>query len=355
MNRARRSGGPHVFRIASASALLAAFASLQGIAEPGDSPPYVIIDGRPVPTVIVPPPPAGTARAGTRETARDARTETPPQPTERGAATSPNVAPPRETRAPTEARRFGRNATRPRVIELGGGERGARTADRVTVVQPGVASDDAPLVYLTDRRTHAVWFDAIDPRAYQQALADAYWRGRDDERTDTQRLARDEDRARRLERLGSAHQRSLNLGLEQLRNGDYSKAVIAFSLAADLDQGDPSCRIHLAQARVALGHYEEAAETLRRALQLQPKLAYMDLNLAGYLPSEAAFGEQIEKLAERVRSRAASAELHFLLGYLRFQRGDYGAAHESFAVASRTLRNDELTRTYLTITKPGPK
>ncbi|MGE0480325.1 MAG: tetratricopeptide repeat protein [Phycisphaerae bacterium] len=335
MNRARHFGGPLAFWLGAMTAALAAFAAPQTGAEPPGPPPYVIIDGRPVPTVIVPP---------AREPQR-------PAPSREVRAASP----PRETHATRNLWSPERNATRPRVIELGGGGRELRTADRVTVVQPGVTTDDTPRVYLTDRRTHAVWFDAIDPRAYQQALADAYWRGRDDAQSDAQRLARDEDRARRLERLGSAHQRSLDLGLEQLRIGDYSKAVIAFALAADLDQGDPSCRIHLAQARVALGHYDEAAETLRRALQLQPKLAYMDLRLASYLPSDAALGEQIDRLAARVREREASAELHFLLGYLRFQRGDYGAAHESFAAAGRTLRHDELTRTYLSITKPQRK
>ncbi|MBK8913664.1 MAG: tetratricopeptide repeat protein [Phycisphaerales bacterium] len=163
------------------------------------------------------------------------------------------------------------------------------------------------------------------------------------------------DMDRRQQRLESAHDRMLAQGTDLLRRGEYLRAVIALSAAADLDQGDAASRVQLAQARLALGHYEDAAAALRRALQLQPKLAYMDLRLADRLPAEADLGVQVAGLAEALRSGEGGGEEWFLLGYVEFQRGRFAEAHAAFSRAAPLLGKDDLTRVYLDLTKPAQK
>jgi tetratricopeptide (TPR) repeat protein len=155
-------------------------------------------------------------------------------------------------------------------------------------------------------------------------------------------------------RLLTQHEKALHAGLGRLKDGEIERAVVALTLAAKLNQADPACRIHLAQARLAQGHYLEAALALRRALQLQPKLVYADLHLAQCYRDEQALGEYTDKLVEWVRNNGVRPEVYFLLGFLEFQRGDFDAAYAAFERVREALPNDDLTDEYLGITKPAP-
>ncbi len=228
---------------------------------------------------------------------------------------------------------------------------------------PGSASRiyDLPggQIYLDQRRLilrgyhpyagHHFW----PPADFGRALDEAYWYGRAVERDYQYHRFNVNDMNRRKARVLSQQEKALRLGLERLRDGEYARAVIALSLAAELDQGDPACRIHLAQARLALGHYDEAGKVLRRALQLQPKLVYADLHLERYYPTEATLDALAERLSRQVRQGGATAETLFLHGYLEFQRGRFDTAHAAFRRVSELLPKDLLTRTYLGITRPA--
>jgi Flp pilus assembly protein TadD len=185
------------------------------------------------------------------------------------------------------------------------------------------------------------------------ALYDAYSLGRADEREDVVRAFNERDMDRRKERALSAHEKAIAIGVTRLREGAYAEAVIALSLAAELDQGDPACRVHLAQARVALGHYEEAAVTMRRALELQPRLAYLPLNLRAVYPQAGDFDLQVDNLVRYVVSaEQPQPEVCFLLGVLEFQRGRFAEAHLAFRHAARPPGRDDLIATYLDLTRP---
>ncbi len=184
------------------------------------------------------------------------------------------------------------------------------------------------------------------------ALIDAYARGRADEREDVAGAFNEQDMNRRKERALGAHEKSLAIGVAKLRAGNYMEAAIALSLAAELDQGDPACRIHLAQARVALGQYDEAALTLRRALQLQPRLAYLPLRLRDCYPGGDDFDRQVDDLVRHVNGHVATGEVWFLLGVLEFQRGRFAEAHTAFRFADAGLGADDLTQRYLELTIP---
>jgi tetratricopeptide (TPR) repeat protein len=173
-----------------------------------------------------------------------------------------------------------------------------------------------------------------------------------------ERFRKNRDRHRREMEVRKAHlltkhKQALVAGLRLLKEGQCERAVIALTLAAELNHADPACRIHLAQARLARGHYREAGLALRRALQLQPKLVYADLHLDQYYKDEDELDRYTDALEKWVQEHAAHAEVHFLLGFLEFQRGDFEAAHVAFERVQSALPDDDLTRSYLEITKPG--
>jgi tetratricopeptide (TPR) repeat protein len=187
---------------------------------------------------------------------------------------------------------------------------------------------------------------------YERAIRETYRARRYVENRERGRRFNVQDMRQRRQRLLSNHEAALRSGLEYLRAGNYSQAVVAFTMAAELNHADPACRIHLAQARLALAQYEDAAAALRRALQLQPRLAFLTLDLGRYYPEPADLDRFVDALAAFLRRNPASANVYFLLGYLEFQRGNFEAAQAAFQVAQRGLPNDSLTRNYLSITKP---
>lgn len=163
-----------------------------------------------------------------------------------------------------------------------------------------------------------------------------------------------EDMTRRAERSLSQHERAVHSGTDLLRQGEYARAVVTLTLAAKLNHGDPACRVHLAQARLALGHYDAAGRALRRAMELQPKLVYIDLQLARYYPAPGDFAQFTQRLAGHLKTaEAPSADQFFLLGYLEFQRGRFAEAHDAFSRADRRRPGDEAVQAFLEITRPA--
>ncbi len=191
------------------------------------------------------------------------------------------------------------------------------------------------------------------PVDFYAALDEAYVLGRVHERDYQQHRFNVEDMNRRKQRILSNHEKALNLGVTRLRDGDYARAIVALTLATELDQGDPASRIHLAQARMAQGHYEEAGQLIRRALQLQPKLTYADLHLERYYPTEATFAAVAERLSEARRAGRLRVDGLFLAGYVAYQQGEFDEAHESFTEVARRVRDDDATAAFLKITRPA--
>lgn len=160
------------------------------------------------------------------------------------------------------------------------------------------------------------------------------------------------DMQRRRERALTSSEKALRTGLGDLKAGDYEQAVVALTMATQLNQGDPASRIHLAQAQMAMGHYDEAAAALRRALQLQPNLKFIPLDLGKYYSDPDDFDQQVERLCAYVKAHPVTADVYFLLGYMEFQREDFAQANAAFQIALRGAPNDALVREYVKLTKP---
>lgn len=155
------------------------------------------------------------------------------------------------------------------------------------------------------------------------------------------------------------HDEALLAGLRRLREGDYGRAIVALTLAAKLDHGDPSCRLHLAQARLAQGHYTDAGKLLRRALELQPKLVYVDMHLDDYYPKagtlralDAELSAHLHRVAEKGADPVMLADAWFLQGFTKFQLGEFDAAYAAFRRVAESRPRDDLTRDFLDLCKP---
>jgi len=193
----------------------------------------------------------------------------------------------------------------------------------------------------------------IDPTSAAWALEGAYLARSEHDRKQLLRLYRFRDANERQHRLTSKHEQAVAAGVAQLKTGDYPAAIASLSLAGELDKSDPIARIHLAQARLALGQYEDAATALRRALELQPKLIYLDLRLWTYYRQPAELTQYVAAFEKWLQSNPATAEAYFMFGYLSYQIGQRADARDALQRVADARPRDTLARELLSIAKPG--
>ena len=173
------------------------------------------------------------------------------------------------------------------------------------------------------------------------------------ERREQARKFNKQDMAARKSRLLAQHEQAVRAGQRRMKEGQYQQALAAFSLAANLNQGDAACRLYLAQTQLALGHYLAAGEAVRRGLQLQPQLVYMDLHLERYYQDTDELDRYTDKLSSWLQTHPAEPEVYFLLGYMEFQRGNSDKAWNAFNRIQEVWPKDNLTRDYLELTEPA--
>ena len=124
----------------------------------------------------------------------------------------------------------------------------------------------------------------------------------------------------------------LDDGDRHFRARHYGDAARSFLLAARQDQGDPVPRLRAAHALTALGHYEQAWLLVRRALQLEPRLFYLPVDIRQDYEDAAQFTRHRERLAGAAADADVDPELWALLGYYRFFSG---AAENAVAALNR--------------------
>ena len=134
--------------------------------------------------------------------------------------------------------------------------------------------------------------------------------------------------------------RAMRTGSEQFRKGDYGTAARQFIMAAELNQGDAASRLHAVHALTALGQYSAAVPALRRALQLQPKLVYLPLDIRTEYGQQKDFDAHLQKLAQAASEVNDDAGLWLLLGYCQFFSGAGADAHHSLSKAAELAPED---------------
>lgn len=164
-------------------------------------------------------------------------------------------------------------------------------------------------------------------RAYEQGYAD----GADAHILD----------ARNAELL-NAYDAAMAGGHEAFGRGDFPVASQRFLLAASLNQGDPASRVCAGNAQMAVGAYESASRLVDRALELQPKLAYLPLDLRAAYAQTNDFYRHLAALQKAAEKAPDDADAWFLLGYVRFFSGAPLAAADALRHAVE-LRPDHRT------------
>jgi len=157
----------------------------------------------------------------------------------------------------------------------------------------------------------------------------------------------------------NSYLKAMQAGVGSFRVGDYSTAARQFMLAAELNHGDAACRLHVVHAFTALGHYSAAVPALRRALQLQPKLAYLPLDIRTEYGVPGHFDTHLARLQTAVRSVQNDAGLWLLLGYYQFFSGAMPDAARSLGKAAELAPDDSATRRLLDVARltapPAPQ
>jgi hypothetical protein len=147
----------------------------------------------------------------------------------------------------------------------------------------------------------------------------------------------------------SAYLRAMRAGVDHFRKRDYSTAARQFIMAAELNQGDAAARLHAVHALTALGHYSAAVPALRRALQLQPKIVYLPLDIRTEYGAVADFEAHVAKLARSARELNDDAGLWLLLGYYHFFSGSMPQAHQALSTAAELAPDDEAIQRLLDV------
>lgn len=227
----------------------------------------------------------------------------------------------------------------------------------VAIPEPNSAPRRQRVQYRTPLRAHSYYSERYVERSVQVAPSrDADFEcdfDLDDPAVITYMPRREynvRDMSRRKDRLISASTRAVAAGLELLRSGEYERAALSLRLAADLHHGDAATRVHLAQALLATNQTSEAGLVLRRALSLQPKLAYLRFDLAADYPATGDFDRLVDNLAARLRTDGGDGDEHFLLGFMRFQQGRTRDSAAAFRDAHRAGVRDDAIGKYLELT-----
>ncbi len=142
----------------------------------------------------------------------------------------------------------------------------------------------------------------------------------------------------------TSYVKAMEQGNVSFRNGQYGAAARHFILAAKLNQGDPASRLHVVHALVALGHYADAVPALRRALQLQPRLVYLPLDIRGDYGRPPEFAQHLANLAATAKEHPDDAGLWLLLGYYQFFSGAESKAAHSLGRAVELSPTDATAR-----------
>lgn len=142
-----------------------------------------------------------------------------------------------------------------------------------------------------------------------------------------------------------AHARShLDRGLIRFREGRYRDAANAFKLAADTNHGDPASRIYAAHALFATGRYREAVKYLRRAMELQPKIALLGYDIRDDYGEAEEFEEHLVALEEALEAAPANLDRLIVLGYVHYFTGNDLEAYRAFDRARQLSPRDKLVR-----------
>ena len=116
--------------------------------------------------------------------------------------------------------------------------------------------------------------------------------------------------------------KALRRGMRAFRDEDYARAYTEYRVAMRSGCIDARSRLGLALAQFALGHFDDAAATLRTDLVESPTLdrSALDVRMAYGRPE--VFAGQLTRLEASVAEWPDKAEYLLLAGFMRYYSGD---------------------------------
>lgn len=121
---------------------------------------------------------------------------------------------------------------------------------------------------------------------------------------------------------------------------DFAAAVEAYRLVVAGAPDDAGTWNNLGNAEAGLGRFQEAAVSLERACQLDPRSAPCRINLAASLVSANRTAEALRLLERSVRDFPGDYPIHFEQGQIAASVGDVAGAIEAFERAHRINPTD---------------
>ncbi|MGB0714552.1 MAG: tetratricopeptide repeat protein [Phycisphaerae bacterium] len=152
--------------------------------------------------------------------------------------------------------------------------------------------------------------------------------------------------------IASQAQRSLDeylffiTGAEQaFQSGNYASAAQNYLLACELNQADPTAYLGAAQALVATGRYPQAGKRLRRALDLQPKIANFPIDLRSAYGKRTDFESHLQQLQQSTEDSENPLQW-FLLAFYLHNSGAPGLAEDILGFARMLAPEDRVIGRY---------
>jgi cytochrome c-type biogenesis protein CcmH/NrfG len=129
--------------------------------------------------------------------------------------------------------------------------------------------------------------------------------------------------------------RLIGLGMEAFAAGEIARAAHRFRQAIQVTPDNPRAYFLLAQAKIALGKYDEAVDALHAGLRLKPDWpAERFRPSALYGNDDAGFRTDLRKLVEARDRHPDEYELTFLSAYLLWFEGRQDEARPLFRKAA---------------------
>lgn len=145
----------------------------------------------------------------------------------------------------------------------------------------------------------------------------------------------------------------LERGIEMFREGQYLEAADTFQVASDMDQGSAASRIYAGHALFAIGRYRDAVRHLRRAFELQPRIAYLTYDMRGDYSDLTAFNDQYQALQTALKLSPRDPDRLFMAGYVLYYSGQRGQSYPFWSRAHQLDKSDRLVAKLMRNAQPS--
>jgi len=156
----------------------------------------------------------------------------------------------------------------------------------------------------------------------------------------------------RVQQLIAHATAQIDRGVKLFQQGQYQQAADIFQLACESNQGDATARVYAGHALFALGRYRDAVRNLRRAFELQPRIAYLIYDVRGDYDEPAKYEQQLNALRKALEMSPRDVDRLFLMGYMHYYTGQRTAAWRYFQRVQEVDKNDAISERLMRNAQP---